>query len=715
MSSAFRFSVDEQGIARIVFDLPGGKVNTLSLPVLTELEQLLDGAAANKQIKILTIESGKPDTFIAGADLKSFEPIFRDPAGAKEMIATGHRVFDKLARMHFPTVALINGTCLGGGMELALACTYRVASDHPKTVLGLPEVTLGIFPGWGGTQRLPRLVGLIEGLPMILGGRPVKAAKALKIKLIDALVAAEFFDGKTLEFINACLTDKGRQEIAERRKLHGWRHQLLENNPLGRKFIFSMAKKDVLKRTKGHYLAPLIALELVKETYALPLQEGLAKEVQTFQKNLQTGFTAARNLIALFFIQEALKKDAGAAGDVKPKKVAAAGVIGAGTMGSLIAWLFSYRDIAVRMKDVDWTAVGKGYGAAYAVYKKLVRDRKLKPSEASLKFNHISGTTDYSGFNRLDLVIEAAVENLDLKHQILKDLEKVTREDAIIASNTSSLTISEMGSVMAHPERFVGMHFFNPADRMPLVEVVASDKTSPETIATAVDICRKLGKTPIVVRDCPGFLVNRIFVPGANEIMHMYAEGADFERLEKMMLDFGMPMSPFILADEVGNDVGYKVTKVFEKAYGSRMAMPKLLEAMYENKLYGKKCGQGFFLYQGDAHKKNPKVAELRKALMPQHKPFANEDMRDRVFLVMINEAARCLDEKIAANPSYLDMATVMGIGFPPYRGGLLRYADTLGIDYIVNQLKRFKELYGERFAPCEYLLKMQREHKTFF
>lgn len=716
--AAFRYTVDSEGIARVVMDLPGEKVNTLSVPVLQELEGIVDAAAQDKKIKALAISSGKEDTFIAGADLHSFEPIFQDPSSANEMLLTGHRVFDKLARLPFPTIALINGTCLGGGTELALSCTYRLASDNSKTVIGLPEVTLGIFPGWGGTQRLPRLIGLMEGLPFILGGKPVKANKAFKMKLVDALAATEFFEKRANEFIRYCLSPEGKKQIAERRKLHGLSHALLENNFIGRALIYRKAEKDILKRTKGHYPAPLLALQVIKDTYTLPLQQGLRKEIDVFQKNLKTGFSNSRNLIALFFIQEALKKDPGVEGDIKPLKVNAAGVIGAGTMGSLIAWMFSFKDIPVRMKDIDWNALGKGFGNAFGVYKKLIKDRKLKPSEASLKFHGLSGTVDYSGFKNLDLIIEAAVENLELKHKILKELEQAVRDDAIIASNTSSLTIAEMGAVMAHPERFVGMHFFNPADRMPLVEVVASDKTSPKAVATAVEVCRKLGKTPIVVRDCPGFLVNRIFVPGANEILRMYQEGADWDRLEKMMLDFGMPMSPFVLADEVGNDVSYKVSKVFEKAYGPRMAPPALSAAMFENQLFGKKNGQGFFLYDGDKRKPNPKAIQLRNELLksnPHQKPFVVEDMRDRPFLIMINEAARCLEEQIVANPGYLDMALIMGIGFPPFRGGLLRYADSLGIDYIVNHLKRFAGQYGERFAPCKLLLDMQKKHTTFF
>lgn len=715
MDKAFQISIDREGIANLVFDLPGEKVNKLSIPIMRELESIVDDIAKNPNIKIMTISSGKKDLFIAGADLHSFEPVFKNPQQGKEIITTGHRVFNKLQNLPFPTVALIRGACLGGGMELALACTYRVVSDNPKTQLGLPEVTLGIIPGWGGTQRMPRLVGLIAGLPIVLGGKPVKAAQAVKIKLADAIFAEAFFDDGVRQFLKQVLTTEGAKKILDKRKRRGLGAILLENNPLGRAFIYNRAKKDILKRTKGHYPAPLLALDLIKETYTLPLNQGLAKEEETFIRNLGSTFAIAPNLIHLFFVGEALKKETGVSKEVKPLSITSAGVIGAGTMGSGIAWLFSNQNIPVRIKDVDWKALGKGFGAAAALYDKAVKDKKLKPSEASLKFHHITGTTDYSGFHNLDLIIEAAVENLELKQQIVRQLEEVVRPNAIIGSNTSSLKISDIGKEMKHPERLIGIHFFNPASKMPLVEVVASSNTTTETIATAVDICRKLGKTPIVVKDCPGFLVNRIFLTGANEIMRLYEEGIDPQRLEKIMLDFGMPMSPFALADEVGNDVGYKVSKSFEEAYGPRMEIPKIVTLMYENQLLGKKTGKGFYVYTGNKMTFNPEAEKLRQSLHKTKTTVTDENIRDRIFFLMINEASRCLEEKVVANAASLDMAMIMGIGFPPFRGGLLRYADERGIPDIVNRLTHFQEAYGVRFAPSALLIDMQRSHRAFF
>jgi len=715
MNSAFQYTIDSKNIARLVFNLPGEKVNKFSLPILEELEKILDELSQNKEVKALVITSGKEDNFIAGADLHSFEPAFENPAVIEDILKAGHRVFNKLNSLPFPSIAVIHGACLGGGLELALACTFRLASDHPKTILGLPEVTLGIIPGWGGTQRLPRLVGLTQGLELVLSGKIVPALKAWKIKLVDSLAAWQFLPEKTEEFIQQAIMPQGKTKILERRERRGLSHFLLEKNGLGRMFVFNRAKQDVLKKTKGFYPAPLLALDVIERTFTSPLQEGLDLEVQALGQNIGTKLADAKNLVSIFFTSEALKKDKGVPEGIRPVKIREAGVLGAGTMGGAIAWLFSYHDYPARFKDINWEAIAKGYAAAQTIYAKLIKIKKLKPGEANLKFHHLSGTVDYSGFKSLDIVIEAAVENLDLKHQILNELEKQIRPDAIIGSNTSSLTIAEMAKGMSNPERLVGMHFFNPPNRMPLVEVIKGPQTSDQTVATAVDICKKLGKTPLVVGDCPGFLVNRIFVLAANEVMWMLEEGVDFQRLEKMMLDFGMPMSPFVLADEVGNDVAYKVCKVFENAYGSRMQAPRIVESMYEHKLLGKKVGKGFFIYGRRSTRFNPEVKTLLGKLGTASKEISDQEMIDRVMLVMVNEASRCLEEKVVANPGYLDMALILGIGFPPFRGGLLRYADKLGLPYINNTLKRLQGSYGARFEPSSYLLQMEKGQKKFY
>lgn len=715
MENAFKLSIERDGIARLVFDLPGEKINKLSMTALLELESHLDKLATNKDIKALEIMSGKEDSFVAGADLRSFGNIFKDPALAQETIETGHRVFNKIGKLPFSTIALIHGICVGGGLELALACTYRVVTDHPKTQLGLPEVTLGIIPGWGGTQRAPRLLGLVEGLGLVLSGKSLKPQKAWKIHLADAIIAWEFKEEKLDEFVDLCLTSEGAKQILQRRKLKGMKHWLFEANPFGRSYVFHKAKKDILNKTKGQYPAPLLALQVIKDSYTLPLSEGLEVEKKALLENLNNASEISKNLIHLFFVSEALKKDTGTAEAISSSKINSTGVLGAGVMGSGIAWVLSKNDFPVRMKDIDYNALGKGFGTISELYHKSVKDRRMKKNEAALKFQHVSGAVDFSGFDHLDLVIEAATENLELKNKLFVELENRLPKESIIASNTSSLSIAEMAKIFKSPERFIGMHFFNPVPRMPLVEIVPGEKTSPQTIATAVEFCKKIGKTPIVVGDCPGFLVNRIFAMGANELMFLYEEGMDRKRIDQMMLDFGYPMGPFALADEVGIDVLYKVNQVLENAYGERMKGSKIMQLMYEKKLLGKKGGKGFYIYEGKKSSFNPEVSQLMKTQGQTDKNLSDIEMSDRVMLGMINEAARCLQENVVKNPDYLDMALIMGTGFPPFRGGLLRYADDLGITYVVDHLEQFKQKYGSRFTPCPLLVEMKQSNKKFY
>lgn len=712
MSQAFTLTVDSDGIGKLHFDLPGEKVNKLNIALLEELSQRLDEVAANSQIKALLITSGKEDLFIAGADLHQFQPLFKDPSGLEKVIVTGHDVFNKLQKLSVPTIALIHGACLGGGLELALACTYRIATDHPKTQIGLPETSLGIIPGWGGTQRLPRLVGLVDGVSMIVGAKPVNGVKAYKMHLVDSITAAAFMEGHARDFAKKILNKEGRKGVLARRK-RTWGQSFLELSPVANALVFPKVRKEILKKTKGHYPAPLLALDVIKETHSCPLQVGLECEKRAFLK-VDTLAPVAKHLINLFFTTEALKKDPGAPPGTVTIPVKSAAVIGAGTMGSGIAWLFANYSIPIRMKDINWDFVGKGFGTIWDNFTQLIKIKKLKPAEATLKLHNVTGAIDYSGFGNVDLAIEAATENLELKRQIFAEVENAVRPDAIIATNTSSLTIAEMESAFKKPDRFVGMHYFNPVNRMPLVEVVMGKKTSPTAVATAVEICKKTGKTPIVVRDCPGFLVNRVFVPGANEVMRLLEEGVDFDRLEKLMLDFGMPMSPFELADEVGNDVGYKVSATFADAYGPRMAYPDLIKEMAANKLFGKKTKAGFYLYDGKDKKRNPAATKLF-AGKKTNVQLSDADLSDRIFLMMINEASRCIEEGIVANPSYLDLALIMGIGFPPFRGGILAYADTLGIPYVVDRLRAFDQKYGPRFAPSDNLVSMQKAGKTFY
>lgn len=689
------FTLDEikEGVFHLTFDLPGEKVNKLSTDTLEELEKILD-ELKNQPIKALVFSSGKKDLFIAGADIKQFGPAFKDPALARKIIETGQRVFRKIETLPFPVIAAIHGACLGGGCELALACSHRIATDHPKTVIGLPETTLGLIPGWGGTQRLPRVVGLKTATEMIVTGKPVNGQKSYKIGLIDALVPPEFLLEKAVAFAH---------NPKKAHKKRGLFYLLFESNPIGRALLFSKFKRRIQETTKGFYPAPLQALNVLKKTAGKPLEQGLEVEKEAFL-NIDTSI--AKNLIALFFGQEALKKSEGLPTGHDIKDV---GIIGAGTMGGGIAWVFSNKDIPTRIKDISWNALGHATQAAWDINSKLVNSRRLTLSEASMKFHKLSWTVDYTGFDKLDFIVETASENLDLKRKIYSELEPLS--SAIIASNTSSLKIADLASGLAHPERFIGMHFFNPASKMPLVEIIPGPRTSPETIASTFDLVKKLGKVPLIVGDCNGFLVNRIFMAAANQAFYFLEEGVSIKQLDEAMLNFGMPMGSCELVDEVGIDVTYKVAKVFEGAYGDRMQVPPLLQKLYEAQLLGKKAGKGFYIYKGK-NKTINKEAETIQASFQDKKVYSNATIVERILLAMINEASRCLEEEIVKKPQHVDLAMILGTGFPPFRGGLLAYADTLGSDVIY---KRLSELGGARFTPTKQISTLASRKAHFY
>jgi 3-hydroxyacyl-CoA dehydrogenase/enoyl-CoA hydratase/3-hydroxybutyryl-CoA epimerase len=709
--SPFSLTV-EDGIGTLTFDLPGEKVNKFSNDTLLELTKVADELKERKDIKVLLFVSAKKDIFIAGADLKQFEPALKDTNFGRQFIQNGQNTFQKLAELPFPTVAVINGACLGGGTELALALTYRIAADSPKTLIGLPETQLGIIPGWGGTQRMPRLIGLQNGIELIVSGKPVKATKALKLGLVDALYAPEFQKEKALEFAKLVATEGGAKKAKSRRHKPGLVNWLLEGNPLGRKLLYGLSKNAILKQTKGNYPAPILALETIEKSYGLPIKEGLKVEAQAFTDNVERNTRIARYLIGIFLGQEELKKQGGYEGDL-PKGVLPknAGVIGAGTMGGGIAYLFANQSIPVRLKDINWEAIGKGISTISELLRKAAKKKKIGFNEASLRFHQLSWTLDYNGFEKSDFIVESAVENVELKQKIYADLENVIPAKSIIATNTSSLTIKELSEKLKNPDRFIGMHFFNPAPIMPLVEIVPGAATSKQALADTLELARKLGKTPVVTADCHGFLVNRVFMMGANESFYLLEEGTPIETVDKALLKFGMPLGAAELADEVGIDVTYKVAKVFEKGYGERFHVPALLQKLYDAHLYGKKIGKGFYLAKG---KFNPEAISLVKSFNG-HKPSDEKQVVERYLYAMINEASRCLEEKVVAKAHYVDLAMIFGTGFPPFRGGPLAYADTIGLKTIYEGLKKLEATHGARFKPTYQIEELAQRDGKFY
>jgi 3-hydroxyacyl-CoA dehydrogenase/enoyl-CoA hydratase/3-hydroxybutyryl-CoA epimerase len=703
--SAFTYEVKKDGIAILTLDLPGEKVNKLSTPVMDELNALLDRLATTGEIKALILRSGKEGNFIAGADIAEIRDI-TDAKRGEELSRRGQDVFLKLEKLPFPTVAAIHGACLGGGMELALACTHRVVSNDPKTALGLPEVKIGILPGFGGTQRLPRLVGLTNSLDMILTGKNVYSRKAKKIGLADEVTYKETLLAVALGTAKKAMGRPRPKKVRARRPLI---IRLLESNSLTRQIIYAKAKKNVLEETRGNYPAPLKALESVRYGLTHGLTAGYRNEARLIGELIATEIS--KNLISVFYLSEALRKDP----HPSPFAVARAGVLGAGIMGGGIAQLFAEKGVFVRMKDVNTKAVGAGLKAAADIFRKRAKKGVLTSLEARDGFDRITGATDYSGFQSVDMAIEAVVENMNIKKSVLKEFEQAAKENAIFASNTSSLSITEMASASKRPDRVAGMHFFNPVEKMPLVEVVRGRQTSDETASAIATLSRKLGKLPVTVNDGPGFLVNRILMPYLGEAVRMLEEGSTVRDIDRSLLRFGMPMGAFILLDEIGIDVAHKVADILHLGLGERVKPSPLLGALSKEGYFGKKNGKGFYLYKGRTRGGPDPAVAVKFSPPASAGKIADEDIVDRCVLLMIKEAAICLEEKIVDAPEHLDAALIFGIGFPPFLGGLLRYADKLGAKTIVDKLEGHAKKRGERFAPPKSLIEMAKAGKRFY
>jgi 3-hydroxyacyl-CoA dehydrogenase/enoyl-CoA hydratase/3-hydroxybutyryl-CoA epimerase len=721
MTKTIEFSIDKNGVANLVFDLKEEKINKLSSEVLFELEKAINVIDGNKAIRVLIISSAKPDIFIAGADIKEIREI-TNYEDAMKKVSQGQNILNRLAKLKIITISVIRGACLGGGLELALACKYRVAVINPKTIFGLPEVNLGIIPGFGGTQRLPKLIGLQQALEIILSGKSIDTKKAFKIGLVDDLIREEFLEEKLSSFLTDVIQNGENNHFLKSRNKRVKRNFILEKIFLGKFLIFYLAKKNLFEKTKGNYPAPFYALEVIKRTDKIIYSEtGLKIELEAFCE-LATG-AISKNLIEIFFTNEELKKDEGIDVKIETKYIKNTSVLGAGIMGGGIAWLFANNNFNVRIKDLTQNAIATGYNQIIKIFNQLKKIRKITQEQINMKIAKVTSDLDYKGFDRIDLVIEAAVENMAVKKNILADLEKHIRSDAIIASNTSSLSISEMSCALQNPDRFIGMHFFNPVNRMPLVEVIRGEKTSNQTIATVVNLAKKLGKTPIVVKDVAGFLVNRILLPYMNEAAYLLQEGGEIERIDNIIERFGMPMGPFVLADVVGIDVGVKVSHSLQNYYGERMKVADILDEIFNNhkNLLGKKSKEGFYLHNSlsEENKINPIIYSIVENLRKQkniHQSYIQDsEILNRCILTMVNEAAKCLEENVVKNARYLDLAMIMGAGFPAFRGGLLKYADSIGLKEIVLNLRKLNEKCGKRFEVSKLLIEMSENGLKFY
>jgi len=709
---ALTWALADGGVAVVTFDLQGEPVNKISSTVKRDMLATFEALERDAAVAAVAFFSGKPDNFIAGADIEEFVRL-ASAAEAERLSADGQELLERVARFPKPVAVGIHGACLGGGLEFALACRYRVASDHPKTQLGLPEVQLGILPGAGGCQRLPRLIGARAALDMILAGKVEPAQKAFRLGIVDELVHPAILKDVTV--------------AAARRMAGGWRPRrkrqggggfvgwLLDGNPLGRRLVFRAARKQVLAKTGGNYPAPLAALEAVEHGLKHGMPEGLKREAQLFGQLAVTD--VSRKLVQIFFATTALKKDFGIANPPPPLEVKRLGVVGAGFMGSGIAGTaVAQAAVDVRLKDADLSRVAKGLAAAREILDDRLKRRRISRYEHARLVALLSGGDDYAGFGRADLVIEAVFEDLAVKRQVLKEVEGATRDTAppVFASNTSTIPITSIAEGANRPERVIGMHFFSPVVRMPLLEVIPAARTAPEAISTAVAFGRRMGKTAIVVRDSPGFWINRILTPYMNEAGQLLAEGVAIEEIDRLMVEFGFPVGPITLLDEVGMDVAEKVAGVMHAAFGERFAPSPAFAGMVKAGRLGRKAGRGFYKYgggkKGDV---DPSVYELI-GTQPNGGPRPAEVIQ-RLVVVMLNEAARGVGEGIVRTPRDGDIGAIFGFGFPPFRGGPLRHADDLGAARLVGELERLAERYGPRFAPCDVLRDQARHNSKFY
>ena len=710
--AVFRVEMQPHGIAHLVMDHPARKVNVLDAEALVDLDVAIRELEQAGGLRGVVLVSGKNGSFIAGADVTAIGAL-TDREEVLALIRRAHEAFNRLADLACPTVAAIDGVCLGGGAELALACKSRLASDDPRTQIGFPEVLLGIFPGFGGSQRLPRLVGLSAALDMILTGRALDARRAEKIGLVSRAVPSAWLIERAHEQIETLAARPSRRRRAgpRSRGLAGW---FLDRTPFGQPMVLGRARAMIQARTEGHYPAPLAAIEVIERTLRLPLEAGLAIESARVS-DLVVG-SVCKNLVRVFELSERAKKDPVVAdASVQPATVGRLMLVGAGVMGGGIAEIASRHGVLVRVRDVKPEPLTRMLQTARSLIAERSRRRRGGEAqrEARAQFARIQPTLELTGVGGVDFAMEAVVEDRDVKRRVFAELEVRMRDGAVLATNTSSLSVDSLAQGLAHPERLCGFHFFNPVHRMPLVEIVRGARTSDQTLVTAVALARRLGKTPVVVADSPGFVVNRILMPYLSEAMVLLTEGYPLADIDGSMRRFGMPMGPFEVLDEVGLDVAHKVAGVLGQAFPDRVAPVSLLEKMLATGRLGRKSGLGFYRHRGKRRQPDGALRGLLGLRSPRRAPSA-EALSERMVLAMINEAARCLEEKVVADAGSIDLAMVFGAGFPPFRGGVLRHADRFGLAKAEARLTALRAEKGERFKPAAMLSQLAASGGSF-
>ena len=704
MASVFTLNVRLDNIAIITIDVPGEKMNTLKAEFASQVRAIIKQLRENKELRGVVFVSAKPDNFIAGADINMIGNC-KTAQEAEALARQGQQLMAEIHALPIPVIAAIHAACLGGGLELALACHGRVCTDDPKTVLGLPEVQLGLLPGSGGTQRLPRLIGVSTALEMILTGKQLRAKQALKLGLVDDVVPHSILLEVAVELAKKDRPSSRPLPVRER----------ILAGPLGRALLFKMVGKKTEHKTQGNYPATERILEVVETGLAQGTSSGYDAEARAFGELAMTPQSQA--LRSIFFASTDVKKDPSS--DAPPAPLNSVGILGGGLMGGGIAYVTACKaGLPVRIKDINPQGINHALKYSWDQLEGKVRRRHLKASERDKQLALISGTTDYRGFAHRDLIIEAVFENLELKQQMVAEVEQNCAAHTIFASNTSSLPIGDIAAHATRPEQVIGLHFFSPVEKMPLVEIIPHAGTSAQTIATTVKLAKKQGKTPIVVRDKAGFYVNRILAPYINEAIRMLTEGERVEHIDAALVKFGFPVGPIQLLDEVGIDTGTKIIPVLEAAYGERFSAPaNVVSSILNDDRKGRKNGRGFYLY-GQKGRKSKK--QVDPAIYPligvqgQGRLFAPQ-VAERCVMLMLNEAVRCVDEQVIRSVRDGDIGAVFGIGFPPFLGGPFRYIDSLGAGEVVAIMQRLATQYGSRFTPCERLVEMGARGESFW
>lgn len=698
----------KDGIAVITIDCPEGKVNKVSSGLLDEVAGILNDISSDKSIKGMVIASGKEDNFVVGADIDELKGM-RTSEEVIAYISKGHAILNNLEGMKIPVVACIHGNCLGGGLELALVCNYRMAVDSPQTVCGFPEVQLGLLPAAGGTQRLPRLIGLTAALPLLLAARNLRVKQAKRAGLIDELIPP--YGARETAVKKALNLARGGKTIRKRKR--SFISFLLESNPIGRAIVFSQARKMIMRQTYGCYPAPFAVIEAVETGLKNGKAAGLKKEIELFSKLVITSQSKA--LMSIFFGMSDLKKNPQ---KNLARKVGKMAVIGTGLMGQGIASVSTAACDTILMKDVSLDAAARGMKAIWEGLAKKAKSGSIVAFDRDVQYGKLVCCDDYSLFKNVDLVVEAVFEDLTLKKRVLADVEKATNESTIFASNTSAIPIANIAAECKRPENVIGMHYFSPVPRMPLLEIITTDKTAAWVTATALDMGIAQGKTCIVVKDGPGFYTTRILAPLLNEVVLLLEEGAIPTDVDRAMRQFGFPVGPVALIDEVGIDVGAHVAKQLSPMFARRgIASSGSLLQLFDRGYCGKKNKKGFYLYDVKKKKGQKLPNEEVYVLLggAPRKKFAAELIQQRVSMMMINEALICLQEGIISCPRDGDIGAVFGLGFPPFEGGPFRYIDRLGASSVMAALESLEKNYGQRFSPPQILKDAVQSGKKFY